>query len=161
MAARAVMMYPTCMEVRSPLLDITQEALMKRILYHLPRRDDEYGSAYVGSTSDPAWRWNGGLTWRCERDALVPRLLPTHMVGHKISWGRMFVVGAFSDRQTAAFETAVLERLRHRECMTNVASDARGLAIRPVPAYSFIYVCREKHFKISSPPSSVHHPSHL
>eukprot|EP00959_Pyramimonas_sp_CCMP1952_P218969 4578575-Pyramimonas_sp.AAC.1 len=108
---------------------------------YLPR--GEYGSAYVGSTSDPAWRWEGGLCWRCERNVRAPRLLPTHMVGHKVRWKKMFVIASFSDKRTAAAEEFVLKTLHGRECLANVATDARGLHIRPVPAYSFIYVCTD------------------
>ena len=140
-AQQASMKFPECIEVRSPLLDITQRALIQRVLNYVPR--GEWGSAYVGSTSDPAWRWEGDTCWRCERDVCAPRLLPTHMVDHKVRWKKMTVVAAFSDQETAASEEALLKMLEGHEGLANIATDARGLAIRPTPAYSFIYVCTD------------------
>ena len=138
-AARAL--HPEHIELREPFIDIHPDALMRRVMTYLPR--GEFGSAYVGSTSGPAWRWQGGFCWRCERNARAPRLLPTHMVGHRIRWRRMVVVASFSDQRTAIAEEKILNILKGRDDLENVASDARGLAIRPQPGYSFIYVCTD------------------
>ena len=55
------------------LLDLTQDELLQRIIDLLPPRGGEDdGVAYIGSTSDPAWRWEGGLCWRCERNEADP-----------------------------------------------------------------------------------------
>ena len=137
-AARAAARYPDCIELRHPLLDITEGAVLRRIRFHLIGAED----GYVGSTSDPAWRWEGGLCWRCERNAAAPKLHPTRMLGHRHRWRRLTVVGSFSDARTSALETTFLQLLvNSRASVVNVATDARGLAVRPSPGYSFLYVC--------------------
>ena len=108
--AQAIARYPGRIQAQQPLLDLTQGDLLQRIIDLLPQRG---GEAYVGSTSDPAWRWEGGWCWRCERDEVRPRMVPTHMIGHsQRGYRRMVVVGSFSDAETARNETAVLRRLQ-------------------------------------------------
>ena len=109
--AQAIERYPGRILAQQPLLDLTQGDLLQRIVDLLPPRGG--GEAYVGSTSDPAWRWEGGWCWRCERDEARPRTVPTHMIGHsQRGYRRMVVVGSFSDAETARNETAVLRRLQ-------------------------------------------------
>ncbi len=109
--AQAIERYPGRILAQQPLLDLTQGDLLQRIVDLLPPRGG--GEAYVGSTSDPAWRWEGGWCWRCERDEVRPRMVPTHMIGHsQRGYRRMVVVGSFSDAETARNETAVLRRLQ-------------------------------------------------
>ena len=100
------------------------------------------GRSYVGSTADPTWRWRGGPVWRSEAGGREPAARPGTMVGHRRHWRRLVVLGSWRDRQAATMEARAIQAAReaagHR--VDNVASDARGLAVRP-HGYSFVYIC--------------------
>ena len=93
------------------------------------------GKFYVGSTSGPSWRWVGGLTFRGEEG------VPEYMPGHKLTWKFMYVIGCFQDDLAAQVETMAIKAAKvYKYNNTNIADDARGLAIRPF-AYSYVYAC--------------------
>ena len=95
---------------------------------------DHHGIAYIGSTSCPKWRWEGGYSLRDDRRRAE------FMEGHRCKWDRMVVVASFPDRQTAEAERLAIQWAEPSGLITNRAMDARGLCIRNY-AYSFLYVC--------------------
>ena len=103
------------------------------------------GRCYVGSTSDPTWRWLGGWTWRSDPRAAEPPARASRMEGHKSRWRQLLVVGAFPDARAAALEPIAIEAARRTagQRVTDVASDARGLSVRSHPGYSFLYLCTD------------------
>ena len=92
------------------------------------------GIAYIGSTSCPRWRWEGGYSWRgdCHRAEFMP--------GHKHLYTHMIVLASFPDKQTAKAEAMAIQWAMPSGLLANRAADARGLCIRGC-AYSFLYVC--------------------
>ena len=94
---------------------------------------DDAPSYYVGTTTDPCWRWEGGRSRRGE------------MVGHRARWGGMAVIGVDAGWAAARLEGLVIGRcLRSPRCQ-NVAPDARGCPHWSGPV--FLYVAH------SSPPA--------
>ena len=126
-----------CAEVRvlRPCLDIAVAGLLARVSCGLREaRSRGDGTCYIGSTSDPLWRWQGGLSWR--GDALFPERMP----GHRSRWRTMIVVGGWPDRDCREAEVTALRVAAPSGQLTNRVLDARGLGVRP-HAYSFVYVC--------------------
>ena len=103
------------------------------------------GHAYVGSTSDPAWRFRGG--WYLTSGRAVDGW--AFMPGHHEQWQRMVVVGCWRDEECAAAEAAAILHVQARVpgALENRCGDARGLSIRP-HGYSFVYCCyQERHYR--------------
>ena len=122
------------------LLDVSAGELQRRLRIALrsAARHGE-GEAYVGSTSDPSWRWTGGTTLTEEG--------PHDMIGHCKKWQHMQVLGAWPDTRCASMEVAAITEARAIEqdvtlqlAIANKADDARGLRRRGYH-YSFVYVC--------------------
>ena len=92
------------------------------------------GIAYIGSTSCPRWRWEGGYSWRgdCHRAEFMP--------GHKHLYTHMIVLASFPDKQTAKAEAMAIQWAMPSGLLANRAADARGLCIRGC-AYSFLHAC--------------------
>ena len=130
-------------------VDVAQPELMRRVraAMDLMRARSCAGAGgpayYAGSTSDPAWRWKGGWCWRSETRAKAPATRVEWMDGHSLRWKWMVVLGAWPDVEAARLEPIAIHvaRAHAGEAVENVANDARGLAVRPHPGYSFIYVC--------------------
>ena len=99
-------------------------------------RSRKITACYVGSTSDPTWRWQGG---RYHTDDGV-----RYMAGHHVRYDEMHVVGTWPDSRTAAMEVLAINEARmhayNDAYVDNVANDARGLERRRY-AHSFLYVC--------------------
>ena len=91
--------------------------------------------AYIGSTSDPGWRWRGGryLGGRSGRNFLP---------GHHLEWRSMLILGCWRDPETALMERDAIAQGRKSAPggLTNIASDSRGLEIRPY-SFSFVSTC--------------------
>ena len=96
------------------------------------------GKAYVGSTSDPAWRFRGG--WYLTSGRAVDGW--DYMPGHHEHWQRMVVVGCWRDRECAEAEKAAILHVQAAVpgALENRCHDARGLSIR-TNGYSFVYCC--------------------
>ena len=127
--------------VLMPAIGVTADELKARVQTYAARLGG--GDSYVGSTADPTWRWRGGRLWRS--GSREPAARPESMAGHCCRWRRLVVLGSWRDRQAATMEVLAIQAAReaagHR--VTNVASDARGLATRPL-GYSFVYICLDK-----------------
>ena len=126
--------------VLRPCLDIAVETLHQRVSWGLRRAraigDGSGGRAYIGSTSDPSWRWRGGPSWRGDARS------PEHMPGHVRRWRTMVVIGGWPDRVCREAEVTALHVAVGSGQLTNRALDARGLGVRP-HAYSYVYVCMD------------------
>ena len=142
LAAKATRDYDRITVAQGELLDVPVGELLARVragLRRAARQGD--GAAYVGSTSDPGWRWKGGATL-AEDGANV-------MVGHITRWQRMVVLGAWPDKRCATMEVAAIAEARLAEqeyiepalVIANRADDARGLHDRGHQQYSFVYLC--------------------
>ena len=99
--------------------------------------------AYIGSTSDPAWRWRGGRYLA----AGVGRGRPdgwAFLAGHHEEWRHMIVVGSWPDAWCGRVETKIIDHAKQTSPndINNIATDARGLAVRSY-GYSYVYVCYE------------------
>ena len=118
-------------------LDLEVADLRWRVRETLRRHVGVGGRAYIGSTSDPGWRWGGG---RFIRSSGEWAFMPGHRLG---GWRLMSVLGAWPDRRCAELEPMAIEEGEAflDDGLANVARDARGLEIRAFPGYSFIYVC--------------------
>eukprot|EP00959_Pyramimonas_sp_CCMP1952_P140722 2945071-Pyramimonas_sp.AAC.1 len=64
---------------------------MKRVRHLHGRAIASGRSVYIGTTSDPSWRWNKGWGWRGNDRSF--------MRGHKVSYDEMQVVASFPDKQ--------------------------------------------------------------
>ena len=118
-------------EVVPPILDVAVAELLERVAA-VARSVEDGGRAYVGSTSDPAWRWIGGWSWR-----------GSWMDGHCLRWRQLIVLGAWPDREAGAMEVAAMRAARRllgdRLANALEAEDARGLEVRGLCAHSFVY----------------------
>ena len=99
------------------LQDISKEVLVERIGVYcalalrmaetLPDRG-EGARVYIGSTSSPKWRWEGGTFWRSEANQSQPNDEPAFMDGHRLSYQRMYVLGAWPDAVCAEMEKVAI-----------------------------------------------------
>ena len=99
------------------------------------------GKAYVGSTSNPAWRFRGGWYLTSGRNVDGWDFMP----GHHEQWQRMVVVGCWRDRECAEAEKAAILHVQAVApgALENKCEDARGLSIR-THGYSFVYCCYQE-----------------
>ena len=115
-------------------LEPDEDEALRRVRFLV--RSPNITACYVGSTSDPKWRWQGG---RYPSDDGV-----RYMPGHHGRYDEMHVIGTWPDARTAAMEVLAISEARMHAYYTadvdNVANDARGLEIRRY-AHSFLYVC--------------------
>ena len=120
-----------------PLLDVDKHLLRSRVSDILRHHRVGARGAYIGSSSDPEWRWRGGRIFRSSGRA-------GWMDGHRLKWQKMIILGIWPDGECAELEVVAIAAGRAsvgHECMENVADDARGLEIRSHPGYSCIYIC--------------------
>lgn len=118
------------MFVHQPLIDIDVGLVMKRVRHLHDRAIASGRSVYIGTTSDPSWRWNGGWGWRGNDRSF--------MRGHKLSYDEMQVVASFPDKQCGEVEKHVIAHFPRAD---NKVASQQGLAVRHC-ACSFLYVCR-------------------
>ena len=120
-----------------PLLDVDKHLLRSRVSDILRHHRVGARGAYIGSSSDPEWRWRGGRILRSSERA-------GWMDGHRLEWKKMIILGIWPDDECADLEVVAIAAGRAsigHECLENVADDARGLEIRSHPGYSCIYIC--------------------
>ena len=121
--------------VHQPLLDVLTDEWLPR-LKDLRRRA-RCRPIYIGTTSDPSWRFLGhGCFVRDCDDSRGP------MRAHCEDYTVMHVIACLPDRECAAAETIAINDCRN-ECaanMNNKVNDARGLEVRSF-RYSYLYVC--------------------
>ena len=73
------------------LVDLSVAELQRRVGVAVRRAACEAGGrAYIGSTTCPMWRWEGGPYW--DDDSTQK-----HMPGHRLQWGKLLVLGSWSD----------------------------------------------------------------
>ena len=129
---------------------ISKEEMLQRCRLAVRTALKGEGKCYVGSTSCPMWRWEGGYFYRSGARALELALEPDLMVGHRANgWTRMLVLGSWGDEQTKSFEEdaiaaarAVAADLNKSKQLVNIADDSRGFTIQN-HHYGFIYVCSQ------------------
>ena len=134
------------MKVAYPIIKMEEEALLENVRYfcnvmlHL-RQPAQTHLAYIGSTSDPEWRWVGGWSY-LDEDTEGATDTRRHMQGHSHRWQHMHVIGAWPDKVAARMEILAIQAGREilGTFLANKVDDARGLRIRRY-GYSFIYVC--------------------
>ena len=149
--AQSLEKWPRALEApASCWLEIPLQLLLERTEEVARREAGVGGRCYIGSTSDPAWRWEGG--WYIVSpgdDERRQRCAEggdewAWMDGHRLKWRRMAVLGSWRDKDTAACEAAAiaatLVAALPPNTLTNRCADARGLSIR-THAYSFVYIC--------------------
>ena len=141
LVAAALRQHGPAVAAAHPWLQLPEEALLRRVAEETARATRRGGWAYIGSTSDPGWRWGGGWYLPSEKDGkhhYRKRYLP----GHRLAWKTMLVVGCWRDAVTAEMETKAIEVGRQTAPgrLKNKASDARGLEIRSW-SHSFVYIC--------------------
>ena len=110
--AQALQKWPRSLEAAWPRggawLELSLPSLLERALEVADREWRVGGRAYIGSTSDPAWRWRGG--WY--RSAGVGRGRPdgwAFLAGHHEEWRHMIVVGSWPDAWCGRVETKILQ----------------------------------------------------
>ena len=64
-----------------PLVGVPRDELEYRVREAVRRFHEVGGESYVGSTSCPMWRWEGGASWRSEDGRGGPAARPEHMRG--------------------------------------------------------------------------------
>ena len=148
--AQSLEKWPRALEApASCWLEIPLQLLLERTEEVARREAGVGGRCYIGSTSDPAWRWEGG--WYIVSpgdDERRQRCAEggdewAWMDGHRLKWRRMAVLGSWRDKDTAACEAAAIAATLAAlppNTLTNRCADARGLSIR-AHAYSFVYIC--------------------
>ena len=121
------------------IVDVPVEEFLRRVHCLVCRAAQRGGRAYIGSTADPQWRWRGGTYFRAGRDGAGES---AYMDGHALRWRAMLVLGAWADSDAAYMEELAIEvgRAAAPGLLTNIAEDARGLAIK-AHSYSFVYLC--------------------
>ena len=148
--AQSLEQFPRDLEAAWPRagawLEIELEVALQRALEIARREWRVGGRAYIGSTSDPAWRWNGGWYLPSEGGSERRRRAVqgewAWMDGHRLRWRRMAVLGSWRDVNTGYVEEQAIKFVSAAEpgSLTNKCEDARGLARRPW-GYSFVYIC--------------------
>ena len=140
---QALNKFPGDIQVIKPFILVSEEDVTERARSCVQKIVGVGGRAYVGSTSDPAWRWEGGwyLTSESRRTGHGGDGSWRYMKGHKHSWRCMLVLGSWPDAETGNMETACIRKCRMvaPRRLTNKATDARRLEIREHPGYSFVY----------------------
>lgn len=170
--AQALERWPA-IEAASCYLEVGLETLVERAAEVARRESGVGGRVYVGSTSDPAWRWAGGWHLVSPGDGERQRRRRRRadgdddeewwdfMPGHRLKWRRMAVLGSWRDWDTRSFEVAAIEAAKAAArpgTALNKCSDARGLAVRPW-GYSFVYICFDLVMPVLAKPSSSSSPS--
>ena len=129
------------------VVDISMEEMLYRCRLAVRTALKGGGQCYVGSTSCPIWRWEGGYFYRSEARALEPARQAEFMLGHRTAWSRMVVLGSWCDEQTKSYEVAAIAAapavaadLSMPKKLVNIADDSRGFTIQS-HHYGFIYVC--------------------
>ncbi|CAK0877421.1 unnamed protein product, partial [Prorocentrum cordatum] len=105
------------MFVHQPLVDIDVGLVTKRVRHLHDRAIASGRSVYIGTTSDPSWRWNGGWGWRGNDRSF--------MRGHKLSYDEMQVVASFPDKQCGEVEKHVIAHFPRAD---NKVASQKGLA---------------------------------
>ena len=142
---RALGAWPSAIDCWKEARARSVEELLGRMRAVAQREARIGGRAYVGSTSDPAWRWQGGYYEAADPRGPPGASVRRYMAGHRHQWRRMEVVGSWRDAECGQMEEAALREL-NRVCpgrLTNIATDARGLEIRAFK-YSFVYICTSR-----------------
>ena len=123
--------------VHQPLLDVHADEWRARLRYLL--KGAKRRPVYIGTTSDPQWRFVGGAGFlendgdddgRRRRDKLRP---------HRLDYKVMHVIASLPDRECAEAERIAIN-LGLGSNLNNKVNDARGLQIRGI-RYSYLYVC--------------------
>lgn len=149
LVADAIQQHGPDVKVAQPWMKLPKAALLQRVHEETIWVTRGGRPAYIGSTSDPGWRWRGGWYLQSEggrngRDIDNGgdwRFLP----GHHLEWRSMLVLGCWPDPEAALMERDAIAkgRVSAPGRLTNKASDARGLEIRP-HSFSFVYICFDK-----------------
>jgi len=99
---------------RGAWLELPLDLLLSRVREVACRERQLGDRAYVGSTSDPAWRWEGG--WYLPSEGGHRRRAGSdwaYLDGHRKQWRRMSILGSWRDADTAAFETEAIRQRRN------------------------------------------------
>ena len=145
--------------VAQPWMEVSMEVLLQRVTMETVRVTRGGGRAYIGSTSDPGWRWRGGYYLPSPGDRGGRRhshhrneweFLP----GHHLQWRHLLVLGCWRDHETRLMETEAIKQGQRVAPgrLTNKVSDARGLEVRPW-SFSFVYICYGKKYLVAVGPS--------
>jgi len=124
-------------------LEVPLEVALERAAEVVRSARQGGGGAYIGSTSDPAWRWRGGRYLTSGRAVDGWDWMP----GHHLKWRCMVVLGCWRDQDAADAEQAAIHHVSAvvPGVIENRCEDARGLA-RRAKGYSFVYCCyQERH----------------
>eukprot|EP00959_Pyramimonas_sp_CCMP1952_P037003 774346-Pyramimonas_sp.AAC.1 len=140
-----IVIWNGCPPIEDLLVDVSQGELERRVRIAVRRAAKAGHQSYIGSTSCPLWRWEGGRFWRSDTGA------PDYMPGHHQKYGELLVLGCWPDQETKRLEPhaikaarLVAEELGDDGVVDNKADDARGFATMD-KHYAFIYVCRSVH----------------
>ena len=145
---QAVEDFPANISVMLPAIDIDLSAVVTRVRDLASRAVSLGLNFYIGSTTCPKWRWEGGWYYPSGPDGqTISR--EEWMPGHGLTWDMMHVIGSWPDNETAAMETKAIEvgmqtagRLSNGGLCENIVVDARGLPRRGRYNYAFVYfVC--------------------
>ena len=112
-AAQSLERYSALDAWRGAWLELPLDMLLHRVREVAHRESQCGGRAYVGSTSDPAWRWEGG--WYLQSEGGHRRHAGSewaYMDGHRKQWRRMSILGSWRDADTADFEAQAIRRRR-------------------------------------------------
>ena len=134
--------WPLALAAWQGATSISAEEVLERARWVVEREARVGGRAYIGSTSDPAWRYRGGR-YLVEDPSGPPGASMTRcMEGHRHKWQHMEVLGCWPDAECASMEKQCIESvMQSHPCrLTNKAAGAFGLAIRRYE-YSFVYIC--------------------
>lgn len=132
-------------EPEVPLVGVPRAELERRVREAVRQYHRAGGQSYVGSTSCPMWRWEGGACWRSEVCRAAPAATPQIMDGHRLKYKRLLVLGSWPDADVKDLEVSAISAARRAAqdfaaVVHNIADDARGFAMMR-KHYAFIYVC--------------------
>ena len=119
-----------------PLLDVHVDEWLARLRYL--RKGAGRRPIYIGTTSDPSWRFLGGPGF-LDSEGDGRRQRDKDMRPHHLDYNVMHVIASLPDRQCAEAEKMAINSALGSN-MNNKVDDARDLQIRNF-RYSYLYVC--------------------
>ena len=139
--SQAAAAHPQNAIIMEPVMNVRSTTVEERVGDLAGRAREGGFHMYIGSTTSPQWRWEGGEYYPSEEYYDLPGKYKAYMPGHSRIWERMHVLGSWPDSETAAMEEVAIKIGKGSGALVdNIADDSRGLPRRGPYNYAFVYV---------------------
>lgn len=139
--SQAAAAYPRNIIITKPVMNVSSATVEARVRDLAGRARKGGYNMYIGSTTSPQWRWEGGSYYPSAGYYDEPAMQKKYMRGHSLIWERMHVLGSWPDSEAAAMEEVAINiGKRSGALVDNIANDSRGLPRRGPYNYAFVYV---------------------